>query len=172
VRLVSLFHSENAHYYRCVLMRVHPVQALPALVFALISLSFAQANPMPENPTKVVIKAFETHDIVMLGEIHWNKQEYEWLRFVDRQPLSLPNRNWNIKLEIKTKHLAAPERLTPAKNSYVVWIRSTDGQTQNAGLIDEPRKCDHYAANQDRFPSPLARAKLNQTGCESLHPAY
>ena len=27
----------------------------------------------------VVLQAFETHDIVMLGEIHWNKQEYEWL---------------------------------------------------------------------------------------------
>jgi hypothetical protein len=31
--------------------------------------------------------------------------------------------------------LAAPERLTPAKNSYVVWIRSNDGQTQNAGVL-------------------------------------
>ena len=45
------------------------------------------------------------------------------------------DRNRNIKLEIKTKHLAAPERLTPAKNAYVVWIRSTDGQTQNAGSL-------------------------------------
>jgi hypothetical protein len=45
------------------------------------------------------------------------------------------DRNRNIKLEIKTKHLAAPERLTPAKNSYVVWIRSNDGQTQNAGVL-------------------------------------
>ena len=45
------------------------------------------------------------------------------------------DRNGNIKLEIKTEHLAAPERLTPAKNSYVVWIRSNDGQTQNAGVL-------------------------------------
>jgi hypothetical protein len=45
------------------------------------------------------------------------------------------DRNGNIKLEIKTKHLAAPERLTPAKNSYVVWIRSNDAQTQNAGVL-------------------------------------
>jgi hypothetical protein len=45
------------------------------------------------------------------------------------------DRNRNIKLEIKTQHLAAPERLTPAKNSYVVWIRSNDGQTQNAGVL-------------------------------------
>src|SRR6478672_7197232 len=45
------------------------------------------------------------------------------------------DRNRNVKLEIKTKDLAAPERLTPAKNSYVVWIRSNDGQTQNAGVL-------------------------------------
>lgn len=45
------------------------------------------------------------------------------------------DRNGNLKLDIKTKHLAPPERLTPAKNSYVVWIRSRDGQTQNAGLL-------------------------------------
>lgn len=45
------------------------------------------------------------------------------------------DRNGNIKLDIKTKHLAAPERLTPAKNSYVVWIRSNDGQVQNAGVL-------------------------------------
>jgi hypothetical protein len=45
------------------------------------------------------------------------------------------DRNGNIKLEIKTKHLADPARLTPAKHSYVVWIRSTDGQTQNAGVL-------------------------------------
>ena len=45
------------------------------------------------------------------------------------------DRNGNIKVDIKTKHLAAPERLTPAKNAYVVWIRSNDGQTQNAGVL-------------------------------------
>ncbi len=45
------------------------------------------------------------------------------------------DRNGNLKLEIRAKHLAAPQRLTPAKNSYVVWIRSTDGQMQNAGSL-------------------------------------
>ena len=45
------------------------------------------------------------------------------------------DRNRNVKLEIKTKHLAEPERLTPAKKSYVVWIRTNDGQTQNAGVL-------------------------------------
>jgi len=45
------------------------------------------------------------------------------------------DRNGNLKFTISTKHLAPPERLTPAKNSYVVWIRPTDGQPQNAGIL-------------------------------------
>ena len=60
-------------------VKVHPAQALSALLFALASLCFAQANPSPKNATAAVLQAFETHDIVMLGEIHWSKQEYQWL---------------------------------------------------------------------------------------------
>src|SRR5580704_7128616 len=60
-------------------MKVHPVQTLSALLFALASLCPAQADPRPQNAAAVVLQAFETHDIVMLGEIHNNKQEYEWL---------------------------------------------------------------------------------------------
>jgi anti-sigma-K factor RskA len=45
------------------------------------------------------------------------------------------DRNGNIKLHIQTKNLAPPERLTPAKNAYVVWIEPRDGQPQNAGVL-------------------------------------
>jgi len=45
------------------------------------------------------------------------------------------DRNGNTKLHIQTKNLAAPERLTPAKNAYVVWIEPRDGQPQNAGVL-------------------------------------
>lgn len=60
-------------------MRV-PIRELSALLFALASLGPAQAKPRPKNPSAAVLQAFKTHDIVMLGEIHWNKQEYEWLQ--------------------------------------------------------------------------------------------
>jgi len=60
-------------------MKVRPIQTVSALLVALASLSPAQGNLRPENATAAVLKAFETHDIVMLGEIHSNKQEYEWL---------------------------------------------------------------------------------------------
>jgi len=60
-------------------VKVHPVQVLSALSFALASLCVAQENASAKNATAAVLQAFETHDIVMLGEIHNNKQEYEWL---------------------------------------------------------------------------------------------
>jgi hypothetical protein len=56
-------------------------------IFAALSLvCSAQANPKPENATAAVLRAFEKHDIVMFGEIHGNKQEYEWLRSLVATP--------------------------------------------------------------------------------------
>jgi hypothetical protein len=60
-------------------VKVHPIQTFSALLLALTSLCLAHGNPNPKKATAAVLEAFETHDIVMLGEIHWNKQEYEWL---------------------------------------------------------------------------------------------
>jgi hypothetical protein len=55
------------------------MRMLSALLFAMASLCAAQKDPIPQNASAVVLQAFETHDIVMLGEIHNNKQEYAWL---------------------------------------------------------------------------------------------
>ena len=45
------------------------------------------------------------------------------------------DRNGNIKFTLSTKNLAAPSQLTPAKNTYVVWIEPRDQQPQNAGVL-------------------------------------
>jgi hypothetical protein len=74
--LVSLSCSQAIRWDQ---VKVRPIQTVSALLVVLASLCPAQGNPGPENATSVVLKAFETHDIVMLGEIHSNKQEYEWL---------------------------------------------------------------------------------------------
>src|SRR5207244_13613587 len=39
-----------------------------------------------ENATDAIIRAFDTHPIVMLGEIHGNKEEYQWLRALVGNP--------------------------------------------------------------------------------------
>ena len=43
------------------------------------SASAAQVDPKPQDATAAVLRAFESHNIVIIGEIHGNKQEYEWL---------------------------------------------------------------------------------------------
>lgn len=48
--------------------------------FLSSTITGAQNSPRPENATRAIINAFQTHDIVMLGEFHDNKQLYEWLR--------------------------------------------------------------------------------------------
>lgn len=55
------------------------VRYVLALLF-LSSAYLAADDPKLENATAAVIRAFQSHDIVMFGETHGNKQEYEWLR--------------------------------------------------------------------------------------------
>jgi hypothetical protein len=80
-------------------VKVHHVQSLAALWFALASLCLAQEDPSPKNASAAVLQAFETHDIVMLGEIHGNKQEYEWLQSLAANP-EFADRVDDIVLEI------------------------------------------------------------------------
>jgi len=67
-------------------MKPHSLQTLPSILLALASVCAAQANPIPTNPTTAVLHAFDTHDLVMFGEIHWNKQEYRWLQSLIANP--------------------------------------------------------------------------------------
>ncbi len=43
--------------------------------------------------------------------------------------------NGNMKLDIKVDHLAKPASLTPAANSYLVWIRPNGGEAFKQGAI-------------------------------------
>jgi hypothetical protein len=57
-----------------------PPQSKAALLSA--SFAFAQsqgAQPHIQGATGAIVEAFKTHDIVMFGEWHANKQEYAWL---------------------------------------------------------------------------------------------
>ena len=56
------------------------------ILLVLRSICAAQHDPKPENATAAVLQAFDTHNIVIFGEIHGNKQEYEWLRSLVATP--------------------------------------------------------------------------------------
>lgn len=43
-------------------------------------------GPKPEDATQAIIRLFDQHDIVMFGEIHSSKQEYEWLSKLVKTP--------------------------------------------------------------------------------------
>jgi hypothetical protein len=67
-------------------MKLRFVLSFSANLIVLSSIYGAQGDQRVENPTAAVVRAFETHDIVMFGEIHGNKQEYEWLRSLVATP--------------------------------------------------------------------------------------
>jgi hypothetical protein len=67
-------------------MKFHHILMFAANLLAFSSISSAQGSPKAENATASVVRAFDTHDVVMFGEIHGNKQEYEWLRSLIATP--------------------------------------------------------------------------------------
>jgi hypothetical protein len=57
------------------------------LIISVVALPCrAQQEPRLEPATQAILEAFHTHDIVMLGETHGNKQQYEWLRSLVADP--------------------------------------------------------------------------------------
>ena len=67
-------------------MKLRFVLSFSANLIVLGSICSAQADPTVETATTAVVRAFEAHNIVMFGEIHGNKQEYEWLRSLVATP--------------------------------------------------------------------------------------
>ena len=45
------------------------------------------------------------------------------------------DKNGNYVVEIKSKYLVSPDKLTPPKNVYVVWARTATGDIVNLGLL-------------------------------------
>lgn len=49
------------------------------------------------------------------------------------------DKNKNYHLSLKIKHLAAPERLVPAKSVYVVWMETAENGVKNIGQLKTAR---------------------------------
>ena len=48
-------------------------------LFPLLCAAQADQQPKPQDATNAMVDLFHTHNIVMLGEAHDAKQEYQWL---------------------------------------------------------------------------------------------
>ena len=44
-------------------------------------------------------------------------------------------RNGNLALEVEAKHLAPPDRLSPAHSNYIVWVQPSGQQPQMLGEL-------------------------------------
>lgn len=45
------------------------------------------------------------------------------------------DRNKNYVVEVKVQYLASPDRLTPPRAQYVVWIATENGDPKNSGML-------------------------------------
>jgi hypothetical protein len=45
------------------------------------------------------------------------------------------DRNGNLAIEVEAKHLAPPDRLSPAHSNYIVWIQPSGQQPQMLGEL-------------------------------------
>lgn len=52
------------------------------------------------------------------------------------------DKNNNYAVELKVKNMAGPERLTPARNAYVVWMETAQSGTKNLGQLSINRKLE------------------------------
>lgn len=75
--------------------------------------------------------------------------------------------NDNTSIDLEVKHLADPEKLTPAAQVYVVWIAAPDGApAQNIGALT----VDKNLTGRLKTVSPLHRFELFITGETSRTP--
>src|SRR6266571_4777231 len=60
------------------------------------------------------------------------------------------DRNGNTVVDLKVKHLAKPENLTPAKTVYVVWFQPRGGPAENRGAL----RVNEDLAGEYKGPTP------------------
>lgn len=68
-----------------------------------------------------------------------------------------PTKNDNTSVDLRVKHLARPEKLTPPASSYVVWTKATkDAEAQNIGAL----KVDKDLSGSLQTETPLHSFEL------------
>ncbi len=45
------------------------------------------------------------------------------------------DKNGNTKIDVRVEHLAKPEKLSPSKSTYLVWIQPNSGPPQSLGEL-------------------------------------
>jgi hypothetical protein len=111
------------------------VHCIPILAIASLCSGQPQ-EPKPQDATAAVARAFETHNIVLFGEEHGCRQEYEWLAQLIGSP-EFAGRVDDIVVELGNSLYQA------AVDKYIVGAEVPFEQVERAwrdaiGMIDAP----------------------------------
>ena len=80
-------------------VRVFTAGMLGVIPCTLLATSVALGqSPKPRPAIDAIFKAFDTHSIVLLGEVHWNLQQHRFIQRLLRDP-RLPNTVSDIAVE-------------------------------------------------------------------------
>lgn len=66
------------------------------------------------------------------------------------------DKNGNLTVDLKVKHLASPQNLTPPKSTYLVWIQPTNGEVHKLGELRVNDKLE----GEFKAPVPTANFQI------------
>jgi hypothetical protein len=66
------------------------------------------------------------------------------------------DKNGNLTIDLKVKHLAKPEALTPPKSTYIVWIQPPNGAVSKLGEL----KVNDNLQGEFKAPVPAANFQI------------
>ncbi len=66
------------------------------------------------------------------------------------------DKNGNLTVDLKVKHLAKPDSLTPPKSTYIVWIQPTNGSVTKLGEL----KVNDNLQGEFKAPVPVSNFQI------------
>jgi hypothetical protein len=78
------------------------------------------------------------------------------------------DRNKNVQVTLEVRHLAKPQSLSPAKETYVVWVQPDGQQPINAGVL----RVNEELKGEFRTNTPYKKFDLIVTAEDSATASY
>jgi hypothetical protein len=66
------------------------------------------------------------------------------------------DKNGNLTVDLKVKHLAKPQNLTPPKSTYLVWMQPSSGEARRLGEL----RVNDNLQGEFKSPVPVANFQL------------
>ncbi|MGA0560059.1 hypothetical protein ACO2Q8_25585 [Larkinella sp. VNQ87] len=81
------------------------------------------------------------------------------------------DRNKNYTLKVSVRNLAEPKNLTPAKNTYLVWMKQNDNSVKKLGQLNPSGKSLTASLNATAVAKPEEIFVTAEDNSDILYPA-